>query len=385
MKKIFFLFSALFFCTALFAQSQLTPQQAEEAGVQPEHTTIQDAGLIPATNNAVVSLDDLQGDYLAVVSMPTNNKRVVLLDIYDGSLVIDNFINLEATGAGTPKDVLQVGDEIWVCDQVGDRIDRFDISGNHLGVIGAGGGLDNVRGMGIVGDEVWLSNAGTANGAPGNATIRISFDGEILDHFLVDGSPWDYIVYNGEALLSFSAGSGYLSRIERYDFNGNALGSWNTPGELNFIQQISIMDNDHILAAGFSTPAGVYEYDTQGTMLGLIPGTSSGPRGCYQLGNGNILWTNSAGINIVDINTGINTVAIAGNAQLCDKITFGFEILPGDANGDGNVDALDIITIASYVMGLDPQPFIIDNADVNQDGVINLLDVIATANIILGK
>ena len=68
MKKIFFLFSALFFCTALFAQSQLTPQQAEEAGVQPEHTTIQDAGLIPATNNAVVSLDDLQGDYLAVVN-----------------------------------------------------------------------------------------------------------------------------------------------------------------------------------------------------------------------------------------------------------------------------------------------------------------------------
>ena len=83
--------------------------------------------------------------------------------------------------------------------------------------------------------------------------------------------------------------------------------------------------------------------------------------------------------------TGINTVAIAGNAQLCDKISFGFELLPGDANGDGNVNALDIITIASYVMGLDPQPFIIDNADVNQDGVINLLDVIATANIIIGK
>ncbi len=384
MKKIFFLFSALFFCTALFAQSQLTPQQAEEAGIQLEQTTIQDAGLIPANNNAVVSRDDLQGDYLAVVAMPTNNKRVVLLDIYDGSLVIDNFINLQATAAGTPKDVLQVGDEIWVCDQVGDRIDRFDMSGNHLGVIG-NGGLDNVRGMGIVGNEVWLSNAGTANGAPGNATIRISFDGEILGSFPVLGSPWDYIVYNGEALLSFSGDGGNLSRIERYDFNGNALGSWNTPGELNFIQQISIMDNNHILAAGFSPPAGVYEYDTQGTMLGLIPGTSSSPRGCYQLGNGNILWTNSAGINIVDINTGINTVAIAGNAQLCDKISFGFELLPGDANGDGNVNALDIITIASYVMGLDPQPFIIDNADVNQDGVINLLDVIATANIIIGK
>ncbi|MGB4204504.1 MAG: dockerin type I domain-containing protein [Bacteroidales bacterium] len=388
MKKIFFLFSALVFCTALFAQSQLTPQQAEEAGIQPEHTTIQDAGLIPdmpATNKAAVSRDDLQGDYLAVISMPTNNKRVVLLDIFDGSVVIDNFIDLQATAAGTPKDVIQVGDEIWVCDQIGDRIDRFDMTGGHLGVIGAAGGLDNVRGMGIIGDEVWLSNAGTANGAPGNATIRISFDGEILGHFLVDGSPWDYIVYNGEALLSFSAAGGYLSRIERYDFNGNALGSWNTPGELNFIQQIAIMDNDHILAAGFSTPAGVYEYDTQGTLVGMIPGTNSGPRGCYQLGNGNILWTNSNGINIVDINTGVNTVAVPGNAQLCDKITFGFELLPGDANGDGTVDALDIITIASYVMGLDPQPFIFDNADVNQDGVINLLDVIATANIILVK
>ncbi len=56
-------------------------------------------------------------------------------------------------------------------------------------------------------------------------------------------------------------------------------------------------------------------------------------------------------------------------------------IIPGDANGDGVVDFIDIITIIQYFEGEDPEPFYFENADVNQDGVIDLLDVIATTNI----
>ncbi len=57
------------------------------------------------------------------------------------------------------------------------------------------------------------------------------------------------------------------------------------------------------------------------------------------------------------------------------------DILPGDANCDGLVNVLDVISMVSYFVGLNPDPFCFDNADVNGDGVINILDVILTVAI----
>ncbi|HHN47345.1 MAG TPA: hypothetical protein ENN08_00130 [Bacteroidales bacterium] len=197
-------------------------------------------------------------NFIAVVNVPLQNKRVVLFDPQDGSLAEDNFIDLEGI-SGTPIDILQVDDRFWITDQTRDRIMIFDMEGNFVDSIGGmfpGSGLDNVRGLGRVGNEVWVTNAGTQNGAPGNAIVRISPDGNILGNFTVGGSPWKPIVYNGEVLLSFSAAGAFLSQIHRYDFNGNPLGPWNMPGELNFIQQLSEMENGHILASAFSNVTG---------------------------------------------------------------------------------------------------------------------------------
>ncbi len=60
-------------------------------------------------------------------------------------------------------------------------------------------------------------------------------------------------------------------------------------------------------------------------------------------------------------------------------------IFPGDANCDGNVNLLDVVTIINYLMGLNPEPFCFDNADINGDAIINVLDVIGTVNIILSE
>ncbi|HNS17896.1 MAG TPA: dockerin type I repeat-containing protein [Bacteroidales bacterium] len=59
--------------------------------------------------------------------------------------------------------------------------------------------------------------------------------------------------------------------------------------------------------------------------------------------------------------------------------------VPGDANCDGIVNVLDVITIANYIMDLNPDPFCFGNADVNADGVINVLDIIGTVNIIMSN
>ena len=58
---------------------------------------------------------------------------------------------------------------------------------------------------------------------------------------------------------------------------------------------------------------------------------------------------------------------------------------PGDANGDGIVNVLDVITITAYFVGQNPDPFCFENADVNQDGIINVLDVIGTVGIFTGN
>ena len=58
--------------------------------------------------------------------------------------------------------------------------------------------------------------------------------------------------------------------------------------------------------------------------------------------------------------------------------------LPGDANCDGIVNVLDIITTVNYIVGMNPQPFCIENADVNGDGEVDILDIVGIVNILLG-
>ena len=55
----------------------------------------------------------------------------------------------------------------------------------------------------------------------------------------------------------------------------------------------------------------------------------------------------------------------------------------GDANGDGVVTVSDVVAVANYILGKNPQPFIFDAADVNGDGEITVTDVVLIARIVL--
>ncbi len=59
--------------------------------------------------------------------------------------------------------------------------------------------------------------------------------------------------------------------------------------------------------------------------------------------------------------------------------------LAGDANDDGVINVLDALTIISFYLDHDPDPFCADNADINKDGVVDILDVIAIVNIFQNK
>ena len=50
--------------------------------------------------------------------------------------------------------------------------------------------------------------------------------------------------------------------------------------------------------------------------------------------------------------------------------------IPGDANGDGQVDANDIVEITNYIMGKASEHFAFKAADVNGDGKVDIADIL---------
>ena len=56
-------------------------------------------------------------------------------------------------------------------------------------------------------------------------------------------------------------------------------------------------------------------------------------------------------------------------------------VTPGDANGDGTVNVLDITRVERVIVALDPET---SGADANQDGVINVLDITRIERMIAG-
>tara|TARA_R110000782_G_scaffold12913_3_gene38239 strand:- start:31675 stop:32556 length:882 start_codon:yes stop_codon:yes gene_type:complete len=228
-----------------------------------------------------------------VMGVTSTNDAVHLFDSFSGALVQSNFIDLAAVGASTPQHALQVGNQIWVSDQIQDKIFRFDLNGSYMGEIT--GGLDNIKGMEVVGNSVWVTNAGTNNGAPGDSIVFIDAASySITGSVATNGSLFDVINYNGQILASNIT----QENLELYDLSGNFAGTFHDSDGLtgiDFPEQLAARANGNVLAAGFSSPSGVYEYDQFGNDLGIVAGVDAGARGVIELGNGSVMWTNGAG------------------------------------------------------------------------------------------
>jgi hypothetical protein len=237
----------------------------------------------------------------------SNDDRIVVLDAFDGTVLNENYIDVGVVAAdngvsSTPIEALEVGNEIWVSDQLADRIWRFNkFSGAFIADLGVGA-LDNIRGMEVVGDTVYVAKGGTqGTAAEGVVTIDVpslTITGSFTNFAAADISYFDVLFHNGELLVTnIDTGN---DRVERYDLAGNYLGNLVTSdgdSSFDFLQQLSPKaSNGNILGGGFSVPSGVYEFTSAGGNLGIIAGAGFGPRGVWELGNGAILWTNGTWI-----------------------------------------------------------------------------------------
>jgi sugar lactone lactonase YvrE len=213
-----------------------------------------------------------------------------------------------------------VGNEIWVSEQLGDRLSRWSLTGTSLGQVGGGptGGLDNVRGMGLVNNTVYVTNSGTGNTAPGNAVVMFSTSGTNLGFFPTPNapSPFGVLSHQGGLLISSSAAN---DDIHRYSLTGTAQGTFHNSTSLNFAEQMDFATNGDVLVAGFSSNNVVRLDPNTGALLSSF--AASGARGVFQLDNGNILWTSGAGAFVFDVNTTQSTQVYTGGGRYLDLLT----------------------------------------------------------------
>ena len=58
-------------------------------------------------------------------------------------------------------------------------------------------------------------------------------------------------------------------------------------------------------------------------------------------------------------------------------------LTPGDANGDGTINAADIVEVVNYIMGSPSSKFNKGAADANIDKTVNAADIVSIVNIIM--
>lgn len=276
--------------------------------------------------------DTTAQDRIAVIQDPL----VVLIDPSDGSILDPSFIDLSPLNPSTPKSIIQVVNEIWIADQIADRIDRFDLDGNFLSAIDSG--LDNIRGMAVVNNsEVWVTNAGSSNGAPGNALVRFDLDGTTLGFYPTSGttSAFDIIDVGGEVYISYI---GSDSKIERRDYTGNVLGNIVDGGVVQFIQQIELNETDNtVRAAVFSSSGsntdGYFEFSiTDGSIVTTYE--FDGLRGVATLEDGNVLISSGSGVEILDPSDGSITNLSTVSSQYFGRLNLTPCMPPAAPTGD---------------------------------------------------
>lgn len=243
-----------------------------------------------------------------ILTFDSNNDVGILLDAFDGSVINANYLDIAGAASSvgvtspTPIEGIEVGDQIWVSDQIGDRIYRFDkFSGAFLGDItgtnDGSGGLNNIRGMTLVGNTMYAAlgndSSVVTEGIVAIDVNTLQITGNYLGRDGADVSYFDITTYNGELIVSnIDTGN---DGIERYDLAGNYLGVFSSSDgatSYDFLQQMFVRDDNSILGASFSSPSGVYAIGADGSDNGIVAAVDAGPRGVFELGNGEILWTN---------------------------------------------------------------------------------------------
>ena len=181
----------------------------------------------------------------------------------------------------------------------------------------------------------------------------------------------------------------------------NTARQWVVDRTDNFYQQL-----DDFYQLGTPTPLNINKElgsDDQAKMQFLfnnVPLTKGIFDGKFFLGRNITLKGNSLGDKVVKgwkvitktasgsktqtINSSIYSINMPSCQSLSINAILG-DVLKGDVNGDNEVNISDTACLTNYILGKNPNPFILAAADINDDGIINITDVLMLVSIVLGN
>lgn len=210
-----------------------------------------------------------------------------------------------------------------------------------------------------------------------NLIWRVPVDGSappsVFFNFSALGAPRGIIRVQTPTFNGFYVGDSEGDDIERITIGGQALTPFhNSDGVtgIDFPQQLVMLTDGTLLAAGFTAPAGIYRYDANGTQISYLQ--TVGPRGVHPLPNGEYLF--SAGINLWAVDAESGAVRSVYSGQSSDSFRFitPWRIpgasCPADFDGNGNVDGIDLAMLLAQ-WGTD------GSADLNDDGTVSGTDL----------
>ena len=300
------------------------------------------------------------------------DRRIAAFSPEDGSVIDLNFVPPDPVNMMSPFNAVASGrGTIFVSDVQADAIFEYTLGGSFVGTFAdSSDGLDEVIGITVFDNSLYAAVCGNAGGL-----------GDTIQQFdIASGSQttWTGDETNGpyDVLFLTSSPNVLVSNIntndiERYDLSGDFNGTFhesNGVDGIDFPEQLHETSSGEILTAGFFEPRGIYRYDTSGIQLDYHD-VGSSVRGVFELGNGNILWTNNSAVFSLNPITGVSTLITGdGNFRYIEQVELP---LLGDVNLDGIVDLLDVLPFVDLLAN---QNFQIE-ADLNLDGVVDLLDV----------
>jgi len=263
------------------------------------------------------------------------NERILLVDASDGTLIDPAYIDMADAipSAVRPIEAVRVDDEIWITDQTTDSVYRYSIDGSlFLGELG--GACDNVRGLAFANGSVYVTNAFSGGGAPGEALKEYSPGGAFLNSFVAT-NPFDVLEVSGELYVTNIV----TNDIDRYSYSGTPLGIFHDSGAsgVRFPQQITLRTNGNLYAAGFLAPVGIYEYDSSGVQVNYYT-TPLGVHGAHELTNGNVLYTDLMGTHVYEVATGMSTAVTTAVSRFItplDTLTLGANFCASAVNSSG--------------------------------------------------
>jgi hypothetical protein len=319
-----------------------TPLAIENLGTTGLNWEIAEAGEEAATIATIrAAASDLDPERQAllrdgVLLVPdSTNERVAAFDPETGDLVDPDFITYPVPLGTTTHVILNAAEDgFLISSQNQNVVHAFDLDGEYQGIFAPIGGADttimqNIRGMAI-------SPSGTVlvTSSNGEKVVEFNAEGEYLGDFITDfGAGPGYPLFREDDLL-VSGGLGTASVIRRYDHDGELLDTF--PDGIRFPQQIHRQDNDNLLVAAFSAPAGIWEMTPDGDVIDIHTGITSN-RGAYALPGDTILGTggsaNGGGVHEIDrAGTLLDTKYSSAGARMITAVEQNPCVEPGDVS-----------------------------------------------------